>query len=512
MNNYRNLRCGVKNEERKVKNIKTLAFNCYNKRGSIMRKSKRTMLYSALICFAFMIVAFMAGCNTEPKSNVAVVQYNVAVEGPDRIEFTYQPDVSANASTYKVYEYAFGNEMDEDLRIMLAVDDGAEAENVSIGYYISGTKTIINDNFKFSATLGAVDIPSGAERWVYVKISVDSATDLASYTKDMIWVGGKPANEYIKVNGVTTTLPSINTGSGEVEIDYSQALQTPAMEEGEVFGGWYSDPFYSTPVDTDDVQEGSEIYAYVYTPSTVTEDDWNTPETCVTMSGTYHQVFTTNGISASMDDGSHIGCGVSTLYIPAEYKGVPVTTVNLDGMTYYDYVYIPATVSTLYMYGTVGMNTEVEIDPENPYFICIDNMYVIERATKTLMFITKGQETEYNIPYGVELIGYCYSNSYKIISATSTMAALNTHFYGQSKTVIIPETVLHMYKHIFYIGSSTIGQVIFKDVTTWYISSTENGSRTPITVTDPTLNAQNLTRSSTNSGTKGYADYFWHKV
>ena len=113
-----------------------------------MRKGKRVMLYSMLVCFAFfvaVVVSVAVRLNKPVVVDEDAIQYDISVEGPARIEFSYVPGTSSKASYNKIYEYGFGNTMQHPLRIMLAVDEEEVQQNVTIGYYVANNKTIINE-------------------------------------------------------------------------------------------------------------------------------------------------------------------------------------------------------------------------------------------------------------------------------------------------------------------------------------------------------------------------------
>ncbi|MBQ3502688.1 MAG: hypothetical protein IJA72_03385 [Clostridia bacterium] len=464
-----------------------------------MRKSKRVVFYSLMICFAFLIAVVVAVGNIKPKAEEEIVKYNIAIDGPSRIEFEYQPDSNAGASLYKVYEYAFGNEMDQTLRVMLGADNEMEAENVTVGYFVSGSKTIINDDFKFSSALSAVDINPSGQKWVYIKITVENKEDLATYKKDIKWIGGKPVDTYIKVNGVNSVLPSISTGESAL-IDYSQALAVPKLQEGEIFAGWYSDPFCTQPIEVEDVTVGGEVYANIYTPSTVTEDMWNAPET-YTYDGYVYNCWEEGDYAFALDMYASINDNVTIkdkLYIPETHNGTKVTSVKLGDTDCYEEIYIPKTVSYIDIYYR-GKDVKFYVDPENPYYVMVDDIYLIARASRMLIGIFAGSAED-------------SEDISKLVIPEGVMEIGNGHWAGVCDTnltiysITIPLSVTRINRYSF---DNTITEVIFKDVSTWYTTASEsdylsNSGGVKTSVSNPATNAYNLTET--------YDYYYWYKL
>lgn len=507
-----------------------------------MRKSKKVVFYSLMICFAFLMAVVIAVGNISVSSKVkaedADVVYNFAVEGPDVIDFEYRPGISAKAEESKIYEYVFGNLMDETMRIMLGVDPTASVENVEITYKTSANRILDMNNVTFESSLSAIDIPSEEARYVYVKVSAASITDISKFKKTMTWAGGKPSDAYITVNGETTILPSIvNASNMGVDLDYSLTLPVPTLTGSQVFGGWYTDPIYSTPATEQNIKAGAELYAYVYTPWTGDPNYTNIPARVPDDydSSVINESFVLNndGASYTLKDydlggfwysqslGNYDDMGID-VYVPAYYNGLPVTTVDLDGASFYGTIYVPSTVTSLLLSGTVGMNSGVSIDPANPKYITLGGS-TIERATKTLVY---GSSAGY-IPQGVEIIGenafhYKYLNqditipegvkrieraAFQEAGLTGVSIPNSIEYIGYSAfSVVLFETGGNYYNGGRYLGNSSNPYVVLGSVENSDCSSFTIHSNTKIICDQAFQNCRSLSSITIPNGVVGIGD------
>jgi uncharacterized repeat protein (TIGR02543 family) len=267
-----------------------------------------------------------------------------------------------------------------------------------------------------------------------------------------------------------------------------------------VFGGWYTEAACSTRWDFDDpVAKDMTLYA-----------KWNAADTLA---------FTSISGGAAWEVAKGSGTLDADLYLPAYYKGIPVTGVSFSGFincsgltsvilapgikrigssafaksglasivlpsgieelggsalnqTLISQIRIPASMTSIAASGMANCKhlTQVTVDGDNPNYTAVDGVLFNKAMTLLVCYPAGKAGSEYSIPAGVKEVGaqafLCSSILTKVIIPTG-VTALESHAFAECPNlheVNIPSSITSIGNYAFaYCFYWTAGSIFIPD-------------------------------------------------
>ena len=271
-----------------------------------------------------MAIAFVIGCvgnssnkpvvaeNVEPKQ---LTTYNfeeneVKVKrGSSNLKYSYIPNPDSKAGSSVAYEYTFNNPMSVQMGVNLKSID---TTGVTVSYAYSDTKlsniTSGTSPFEFQK------LNQHVTRYIYIIVTPTSDEIPSTFQANVVWYQGKAGT-------VTTYDASGNTISTQ-EIVKGQPMEkpeTPTVEEGYEFGGWYLDEECTIPADFNSMQ-GVTLYPKIeegYPEANLPSDwlAWDSSTSSYYVTGGTSTLPTDLVIPETHNDGTHGEANVTSINV-----------------------------------------------------------------------------------------------------------------------------------------------------------------------------------------------------
>ncbi|MBQ7797665.1 MAG: leucine-rich repeat protein [Clostridia bacterium] len=432
--------------------------------------------------------------------------------GSSNLKYSYIPNPNSKAGSSVAYEYAFSNPMASTMGVNLKSID---TTGVTVSYAYSDTKlsniTSGTSPFEFQK------LNQHVTRYIYIIVTPTSDEIPSTFQANVVWYQGKAGT-------VTTYDTSGNTISTQ-EIVKGQPIdepETPTVEEGYEFGGWYLDEECTIPADFNSIQ-GVTLYPKIEEPY----PEANLPSDWLAWDSTTSSYYVTTGTSTlptelvipqthndgtngeysvnSIGDGAFYSCsGLISITIPANVTEIGIHAFSsCSGLTS---IILPSSVTSIgdSAFQLCSGLTSIELSQ------CTS----LTSIEEDLFYGCSGL-TSITLPSGITSIkfeGFCGCSELTSITLPSSLTSIGEYAFAYCSgltSITIPANVTKIRNYAFY--NSGLTSMTFEDTSTWYrvSDSTNWENMTGGTSTDVTNATQNATWFTS---TNGYYDYYWYKI